>query len=373
MMKFSKNDGEYYDDQTGEIYTNIRGTLVPSGRPTKDPDFLKAHPAETTFSQKPQPLNPSTVGSTPVGSEANWTDRQKLEAQAIGQTPAGYQGIFQKVYNKNLGQPGEIGAQWYITGTQELAEAFIDRYLEKNGKMPDAGTIKDFVAKNLDENYAKNYIQGGINRDQVKTQYVDPYLDNLKQEELIKQQNDPAYQQSQLEKSVQVLNRFYDPLQEQALADVKRQFNPLRARAADEEAALGRLRSGVSAAPEAPIQQVDAQQGNAFSKVISDILGQKAGGVLDYSKFGQNQATTQQQIANAKNEFNQTFGFNKQQYSDQLDYQNRALALQDMIARQQAEARKPGTLDYLGAAFGGLGALGSLATGAGIARKAFKS
>ena len=334
-------NGAYYK-------TDSRGNIVPT---TDTPQSIQ----QAQQTQQSIPSQISNIGNTPISTKDKWTDKQKLEAQALGENPTGYRGLFQKAFNTSLQQPGEVSQNVVISGTQELAEAFIDRYLEKNGKLPDAGTIKDFVSNNLTNDFAKNYIQGSVNRDQIKSQFVDPALEDLKQKDLIAQQNDPAYQQSQLQKTIDTMNQFYNPLQERALIDVKNQFNPLRARAVEEEAALGRLRSGVSADQNSAIGQVDVNQGNAFSQVIQNILGAKAGGALDYSKFGQTLAQNQANAAQAKNEFNQTLAFNKQKYSDEMDYQNKALAYQDVIGRQRAANRRNS---------GFAGAFGGAASGA---------
>ena len=291
----------------------------------------------------------------------------KLQVEAIGAEPSGYQGVFQRAYGQ-IGQPGEVGNQWVQKGTSELAQSFIDRYHQKTGKLPDAGMVKDFVASNLTPDYAKQYIKGEIPRESIQANLVDPYIDS---KDLIK----PTGTQgnlTNLQPTIDQLNQFYNPLQEAAVSDIKRQFDPLRARAVEEEAALGRLRSGASAAQGSPIQDVTANEGNALQSAISNILGAKASGVLDLNKFNQNLALQQQSAKDARNQFQQTLGFNKQQYSDQTDYQNKALALQEMIGRMQAEGRKPGTLDYLGTAFGGAGALGGLAGGIGSLTTAFK-
>ena len=56
-------------------------------------------------------------------------------------------------------------------------------------------------------------------------------------------------------------------------------------------------------------------------------------------------------------------GQEQQDIANQL--QRQELSIADQIGRAQAEANKPGTLDYINTGFGGLAALGGLGAGAG--------
>ena len=301
----------------------------------------------------------------PEAFDPNRGQRYALEQQALGDKPTSYRGVFQTAFGK-LDHPEAVPDNFIISGTAELAQGFIDRYYERNNKLPTTDEIKTFVAKSLTPEYAKTYIQqGGIARDVTKSNIVDPYLNDLSDSTTNQISNIPSQVQGQLD-------NIYNPLQESALAKVRREFAPLRTRAIEEEASLGRLRSGVSAAPGSAIQQVDANEGNALQEVIGNILQQKATGTLDLTKFGETLAAGERRAKESGQQFRETLGFNRQQYGDQQDYNNRALKLSEMLGRLQAEGRKPGTLDYLSTAFGGLGALGSLFTGAGALKTAYK-
>lgn len=283
----------------------------------------------------------------------------ELLQKAIGGDYSPYAETINRGYEK-LGQPlHDISDRSGITSqaTNLLAENFIERVYQKTGKLPSADQVTQFVGENMTPDFAKQVISDTINPAQLN-KISDMYLDVNPE---IVNGLKPAADNTSLAATAQQLNQFYDPLQKYALEDVKRQFDPLRARAVEEEAALGRLRSGVSAAPNSAIGQVDVNQGNAFANVISNILGQKASGTLDLNKFNQNMGLQQQQLQNAKNEFNQTLGFNKQQYSDQMDYQNKALALQEILGRQMAANRRN---RGLAGAFGG--AASGAATGTAI-------
>lgn len=275
-----------------------------------------------------------------------------------GQTSA-FGDVFNRAY-ESLNQPlhetrpENSRDEVYSQGTRSLAGAFADRYLEKTGKLPDADTIKSFVNQNLTKDFAKNFITGGVNADQITYNMVDPFIDN---NDLLSQANKPGPEDEakKLAASQDQIEKIYAPLQQNALEATKRQFDPVRARAVEEEAALGRLRSGVSAAPESAIGQVDAQQGNALSNVIGNILGQKATGTLDLSKFNDTLAAGERRAKEAKSQFGQELAFNKQAYGDQQDLANKQLSISEMIGRAQAKGKERDWLDYLNAGVGVVG------------------
>lgn len=264
-----------------------------------------------------------------------------------------YAGIFKQIAS-------EVPNQTIAQGTWDLAKTFVDRFHSKNGVIPSEADVRQFVASTLDKNFAEKYITGTLNPATISAQYVDPYLQNKKiQDQLEKglestSGGDTKSTQDQLEK-------IYGPLQTEAIRQTREQFAPLRSRAVEEEAALGRLRSGVSAAPGSSIAQTDANEANALSAVIGNILGQKATGTLDLTKFNAGLDLSKLGLLNSASQFNQNLALNKQTYADQQALQNKQLSLSEQIGKLMAKGREPGTLDYFNTAFQGLGALGGLA------------
>lgn len=273
------------------------------------------------------------------------TERQKFVDTTYGTTPTDYSSIYKQAY-ESLNQPGENVGNKSIEGLQMLADLYVNRVYEKTGKLPEASDLRTFVAKTLDRGFATQTIKG-INNDQVIANYVDPYLEN--------QTPTTPINPNLVGDTTSTLEKIYGPLQEQAIAETRRQFAPVRARAIEEEAALGRLRSGVSAAPESAIGQVDANEGNALSNVISNILQQKASGTLDLTKFGETLNAGERRAKEARNQFGQELAFNKNAYQDQMDLANRQLSLSEMIGRAQAKGKDKDWLDYLNAATGAAG------------------
>lgn len=252
-----------------------------------------------------------------------------------------YQGTFGSAYTA-LDQPGgSAGHEQVIAqGTYDLAHHYIQAIHDKTGKIPSADEVKQFVAQNLTQDFAKKYITGQLNGSNIGAQVVQPYLQNKEFENSLKNPNAPLSTASQLDS-------IYAPLQNEAVRQVNAQFSPLRSRAVEEEAALGRLRSPVSADASSPIGQVDTNQGNALSSVIGNILSQKATGTLDLTKFNEGLDLSKQQLGQAQNQFNQTLGFNKQTYADQQDLQKKQLDLAKYLGQLQAGNNQPGILDYI--------------------------
>lgn len=305
--------------------------------------------------------------------------RLKLLMDALGANPKQYQGIFQGAY-EGLNQPKDVyfrdqpgGAYTdpglvplnqqpvstrealgrgdvIMSGTKELAEAFVDRYYEKTGKLPDQKSVQDFVAGNLTEGFAENYILGKTPREQIKVQLADPFIKKVQEEP---SQGDLAGQGSPLEKQ---LTSIYDRLEASAPERIARTFAPLRSRAIEEEAALGRLRSPVSAAPGSPIQQQDQLQANALSDTIDNILQNRASGSLDVARIDQEERRIGQQAE----QFGQNLSLQRDALRTTARQQSEANRIAQEIGRLTAQGRQPGTLDYLNTAFGGASALAGI-------------
>lgn len=283
--------------------------------------------------------------------------------KAQGYLPAidqGYANLQQPAHDPNTGREGKTSE--FITN---LASTFADQYQAKNGQLPSADEVQKYVAQTATPTNAQKFILGNLNTDQMGLLASNYGLTPATAANTAG--INPIVSQTQSE-----LNNIYGPLQTEAVRQVNSQFAPLRSRAADEEAALGRLRSGVSAAPTSSIGQVDASQGNALSSVIGNILGQKASGTLDLTKYNQGLDLSKQSLAQAQNQFNQSMGLTQEKYQNDLNLQNQQLALSKLLGQQQADASKPGTLDYLNTAFNGLSGLGNLFAGFGNAKSAYK-
>jgi hypothetical protein len=75
-------------------------------------------------------------------------NRAQLIREAFGgDRPTQYKGIFNQAFT-DLGQSGPANEDVVVSGSQELAEAYVDGYLKKTGQLPKPEEVTDFVANN---------------------------------------------------------------------------------------------------------------------------------------------------------------------------------------------------------------------------------
>lgn len=301
----------------------------------------------------PAPPQPNAYQGTPADKR---TDQMKLDLEALGSdNPQQYGGTFNQAY-KNLGQPGEGHEGVIGSGTQELADAFIDRFHEKNGSLPTAAQVKDFVSSNLDSGYASNYIKGTLNRDQIKSQMVDPYV----QANGLGQGPDQTGVTQRMNDLNSKLEQYYGGASQYAQDAIDREYNKQKINVANDLAGAGVLSSGVS---RYSLNDLEGQRGQANASAQASLASQKAAGQVDLSKTIENILAGQRGLQQGANQFQQNLQFSKNQYQNQQDLQNRQLDLASQLGKAQANANQSGPLDYAGLALGGLGALGSFGQG----------
>lgn len=316
------------------------------------------------------PANPEAPGASQ--SNAAYNPKNKSISDLVrgrfgDATP--YRGTVTKGYNQ-LGQPGTGADLGNVTETfiTNLASVFADKVFEKTGNLPTIEQLNEFVAENATAGNASKFITGSLNEDQIGTiskYYIQSNPDITAPATVPKVPSTYDIGQG-TNRALEESNKIYDQVQTQAIDANRRAFAPLRSRAAEEEAALGRLRSPVSAAPESAINQVDVNEGNSLSGIIGNILGQKASNTLDFSKFNETlgagerragEATTQfnQNLANQKNQFNRTLLSSQ----DEMDYNrglnDRMFSLSEMLGKAQAKGKERDWLDYLNAGVGVVG------------------
>ena len=305
-----------------------------------------------------------------------------------GTVNQGYQSLDQPLNDPNTGR--EDLTTNYIS---QLADVYADRVFKQTGQLPSADQIRQFVSQNANSGNAAKFIQGNLNRDQIAT-IADQHLGGNP----VVQPQITAPTQNQIgagtNRALDESNKIYDMVQNQAVESNRRAFAPLRTRAAEEEAALGRLRSPVSAAPESAVNNIDVQEGNSLSGIISNIMGQKASNTLDFSKFnetlgagerraGEAESQFARNLATNRNQFAQTLNFNREKQDTENTLNRKQLSIADMIGRAQGknqpgrgQAALSGGLSGAasGAAFGPWGALigGAAGAGLGYASKDFK-
>lgn len=273
-----------------------------------------------------------------------------LIKEAFGSdNPQQYGGTFKQAY-EGLGQktsnPEYEG--FVRSGTQELAEAFVGQYYQRNGKLPDSSQVSNFVSKSLTGDYANNYLQGNISRGQT-SQLATDYLDQKALSGDISDASKPSLQNQ--------YDDIFNRLETSAPEKVRRLFAPQRQRAIEEEAASGRLYSGVSKDRSSAIGNVDQLEANALSDTISNILGQKASGTLDIAKINQNQQGLNQQAQ----QYLANLGLARDTFNRDTNYQNKSLQIAREIGAAQAKQKQPGGLDYANTALQGAGTAAMIA------------
>lgn len=262
-----------------------------------------------------------------------------------------YGNVFDQAY-EDLGQPlrDTNRDEVYAKGTHALATSFVDRYHKKTGKVPSVEDVQKFVAQNLTPSFAEKFILG-VPGEQIDYGIADPYIENLPPEK-------PAETQAVTSPLEDKLSGIYDRLEESAGGRIARRFAPLRSRAIEEEASLGRLRSPISLDPNSPIQQQDKLQAEALSDTIGNIMQQRATGELDIARIGQGE----RQMAQQADQFGRTLSLDRDKFrvqAEDLDKQRRnerrAQQIASEIGRLQAKGKEPGVLDYLNTALQGAG------------------
>lgn len=300
----------------------------------------------------------------------NPDERARTLSEAI-KDPEAYKGIFQQAY-ENLGQPAqsvdpnENRLAVARSGTQELAEAFVDRYYEKTGKLPDPDQVSDFVGQNLSQGFAERIITGSQPRQSTISRLVDPFLEEIGAVKPKGTQETPL-EDTALSKRIEEL---YGQVEKSGREGISRVFGQQRQRALEDEAAMpGRLRSGVSYARSAPTQLADEREAAALSDLIGGIAQQKAGGQF-------NLASQLANLGQQESQFSRSLGLERQQFRNLQEQQERDLSLQrqqlrlsELLGRLSGKGTGPSrTSRAIGG--GASGALAGAATGAALAAPA---
>ena len=289
--------------------------------------------------------------------------RRKSISDILARTsPESYRGIFSRA-SENLGQDPrrQPGFEEFLTsGVGELADAFVDEYYRKTGELPDPALAQKFIGENLTPEYARKYMTGELPRDVVTARIVRPFLEF---EELPVPEAEKAKQAEESKSLSQRVKDIYGTIESEESEGIRREFAPSVARAVESEAASGRLRSPVAAGRSSAIQVAREGERNALSNLISKLAQSRASG--EFSA-----AQSESELAQRARELQKGLGLERhklletqRQFDVGEETKRQGLRLSEIIGRLQAQGRRPGTLDYLNTAFGGLGALGSLGIG----------
>lgn len=279
-----------------------------------------------------------------------------LLGKSYGDRPLGYEGTFKQAY-ENLGQPyqttvsgpggtatqsgGSEGQQNVaITGTRQLAEAFATRYFEKYGKVPDEDTTKGFVGQNLNSRYAQEVITG-LPMDQLVAKYVDPYIQANANDIAPETTESETPEEDLLQRQ---LGQYYDQARTGLASQVEDAYNPAKQKMVNELAAQGNLSS---AASRYSLNELEGEKNRSLTQAFGGLAEKQASGQLGV-------ASTLAGLRQDADQFGRTLGLERQKfmedqnrYDTEMGLKRQELSLADRVGRAQADASKPGTLDYL--------------------------
>jgi len=168
--------------------------------------------------------------------------------------------------------------------------------------------------------------------------------------------------------------QLFQAAKQQTTADAEEAYLPQKQGLVEDLAAqnqLGQANSRYS------LNALEAAKNKSLTSAFGNVAVERAKGELTIGTTAQNLLANQRGLDQQANQFGQTLGLQRRQLNQSIDDSeyNRGLQRQQMglaaqLGRQQAEASKPGWMDYLGLGFQGLGAIGGLAGGLGSAKKA---
>lgn len=354
--------------KAGQSFGTPPGAVGNTGAPSPTNSSATTAVADNSGPSGPQTPPGGRVGpgGELLGPSRNAaTDEQKLVDKIYGLTPTDYSGVYDTAF-QNIGQPanGNHGNKT-IEGVQALADAFVTRFHQKTNTLPSEEQVRQFVANNLTPGFASRMI-AGINTDQIINSYVDPYIQDNANNLGIGGTGGDA--QSRILSLNDQLDKAYEAGKNKFIQDTNDQYGAQKQGLVNDLAGQGMLTQPNS---RVSLDALEAAKNKSIASGINTLAGQRAAGSVDLGKTIESLLQSQQQIGNQASQFNKTFNAGREDNYFNQGLQNRQLSLSDTLGRLQSNASKPGTLDYLGLAFKGLGALGSLGTGVANVANAF--
>lgn len=296
-----------------------------------------------------------------IGENSPYTGQFKEAKKNLGQNPEDFnhdKNWLGQEYAKSSGVPFE---DIIYGGTRTLADAFIERVYEKTGKLPEESQVRDFVSGNLNAAFAEKYIKGLTNFDTIKSGMVDPYIaskiddfspasDNSIEQGINQRMSDLAAK----------LEGIYGQQREALKGNVEQSYGDQKASIAKDLAGQGMLYN--QPASRASFDALEREKGKSLTQGLASLSASQAQGETDISKtiesLLQNQRTSDQQAR----QFGQDLAFRNRGLDSAIEnsyYErglgNRGLDLAARLGQQQADARKPGSSDYLNTAIQGAG------------------
>jgi hypothetical protein len=253
-----------------------------------------------------------------------------------------------------------------------LASGFVDAYYDAYGKLPTEQEVQQFVGTKLsDRTILSKGLQGTLsNQDMYAIAKNDPILiesgEKAQQAQLDASRGNFEQQQAQNTATQRSLLEQLAKTQEGQYVDQSnQQFGQSRGRLLSELASSGRLNT-----PQATetLKRAEGENQRTLQQALAGIRASQIGSQLGVEQQGMQNIMQGRQFDVGTQQQNKQLGLQRQSLSEQIRQYNEGLAenqrqfneqktLAQRLGQLQADANKPGTLDYINTAFGGLSSL----------------
>jgi hypothetical protein len=358
-------DGTYRNDSTFQIINPkdltpdqaVRMGIPKNTEPTMA-EQLSAVANPNNFSDPAvQKANPQGYEDYVYQSRAK-NPYQSLTDKIYGRNPQDYAGVFSTA-RENLGQPSGGDNAIISGGTQALAEQFVNRVLQKTGRLPSEDQVRGFVSENLNSTFAEKFIKG-INNDQLISNYVDPYLNE--KPEILADPNAAKNAATAEEQRILGLNKQLDELyglgKEKTTQDIEDAYGLQKRNVVNDLAGQGMLTQPTS---RLTLNELEASKGKSLSQALASLAGDRARGSLDLSKTIETLLANERGAKEQSRQFGMDYGLRKRATgaAEEESAFNRRIAQQQIdlakkLGQMQANASKPNLFSSaLGGATGG--------------------
>ncbi|HYE71831.1 MAG TPA: hypothetical protein VEF04_00815 [Blastocatellia bacterium] len=200
-----------------------------------------------------------------------------------------------------------------VINTETLPEQVVDQLIQKYGGQPPLLERKR-VLEQARIAQGNQRSQEQMNQEQIQAEAL--------------KRTDNALQQK--------LDAIFGQAGQYAAEGIERQFAPQRSRVAAEQAAMGRLGSGVG---QYSLGQVDQNKSNAMAQIFGNLAGQRASGQLDISKTIEGILQGERRAEDQRNQFGQSMQFNRDSLLNEINQgrENRGLQLSMFDAQQRQQ------------------------------------
>lgn len=266
-------------------------------------------------------------------------------------------------------------------GIMQLASPYVEEYKKSFNKNPSQEELVSFLTQNVTPDLAIKQYQGMGSSQELRESIVKPSLkSNIEKNDYEKSQKDTLEEslkgsQDQYNRELSLIDQLTQEAQRGTRSAVEEAYGQELRRQATENSQMGRLSQPVY---QENVNRQSQSFGQGLAKAIAGIQGQSLQSKAQANQSLADRLQQARQFAAGLGIQNRQLGLTERgQNIGQQNYQNQTIA--DMIqnqqnradayelGRRQADANKPGTLDYVNTAIGGLATLaGGVGAGMGL-------